>query len=83
MSKYHNSHAPESVVRVIKAMSTEDIEQEYGVEIDEDGSVWDGCEGRSFSSIAEWALFMDECEDAALEAVMCKGNVRYAFDDDY
>lgn len=82
MSKYHNSHAPESVVRVIQTMSIEEIEQEYGIEIDEDGSVWDGCEGRSFSSLAEWALFMDECEDAAVEAAMCKGNVRYGFDDD-
>lgn len=82
MSKYHNPRSPESVVRVIQTMSTEEIEQEYGVEIDDDGSVWDACEGRSFGSLAEWALFMDECEDAAFEAVMCKGNVRYGFDDD-
>lgn len=82
MSKYHNSHALESVVRVIQTMSTDEIEREYGIEIDEDGSVWDACEGRSFGSLAEWALFMDECEEAAFEAAMCKGNVRYGFDDD-
>lgn len=82
MSKYHNPHQPESVVRVIQTMNTEEIEQEYGVELDDDGSVWDVCEGRPFGSLAEWALFMDECESAAVEAASCKGNVRYGFDDD-
>lgn len=83
MSKHYTSHATDSVVRVIQTMSLEEIEQEYGIEIDEDGSVWDGCEGRNFDTLAEWALFMDECEAAALEASMCKGNVRYGFEDDY
>lgn len=81
MSKHH-SHAVDSVIRVIQSMSNDEIEQQYGIEIDEDGSVWDGCEGRSFATVAEWALYMDECEDAAFEAAMCKGNVRYGFDDD-
>lgn len=82
MSKHYISRAPDSVVRVIQTMSLEEIEQEYGIEIDDTGAVWDGCEGRTFDTLAEWALFMDECEDAALEASRCKGNVRYGFDDD-
>lgn len=82
MSKYHVSHSPESVVRAIQTMSVDDIEQQFGVEIEENGTVWDACEGRSFATLKEWALYMDECEAAAFEAVMCKGNVRYAFDDD-
>lgn len=83
MSKHHTSYVQESVVRAIQAMSLEEIQQEYGIEIDNDGSVWDGCEGRNFGTLAEWALFMDECEDAALDAAMYKGNCRYAFDDEY
>jgi len=82
MSKYHVSHSPESVVRAIQTMDQEEVEQQFGIEIDEDGSVWDGCEGRTFTTLAEWALYMDECEDAALDAAMCKGNTRYGFDDD-
>lgn len=83
MSKYHVSHSQESVMRVIQTMDKVDIEQHFGIEIDEDGSVWDGCEGRTFATLAEWALFMDECEDAAYDAAMYKGNTKYAYDDDY
>jgi hypothetical protein len=64
-------------------MDQEEVERQFGIEVDEDGSVWDGCENRTFATLAEWALFMDECEDAAFDAAMCKGNTRYGFDDDF
>ena len=83
MSKYHVSHSPESVVRAIQTMANDEIEQHFGIEISEDGSVWDACEHRTFDTVNMWALFMDECEEAAFEASMCKGTVRYGFDDDY
>lgn len=83
MSKYHVSHSPESVVRAIQTMNVEEIEQQFGIEVDDNGSVWDACEGRSFATLSEWALYMDECEEQAFEAAMCRGNVRYGFDDDY
>lgn len=83
MSKFHVSHSPESVVRAIQTMSIEEVEQQFGIEVDEDGSVWDACEGRSFDTLKEWALYMDECEEQAYEATMYRGNVRYGFDDDY
>lgn len=83
MSKYHNSYAPDSVVRVIKSMSTEEIELQYGIEISEDGKVWDPLDMKQFHTLAEWALYMDDVEQQEFEASMCKGNSRYAFDDEY
>lgn len=82
MSKPYNSYTPDSVTRAIIHMSVEEIVDQYGIEVSEDGGVWDGCEGRNFATLAEWALFMDECEEAAFEAATCKGNTRYCFDDD-
>lgn len=82
MSKYHPPRSQERVARAIQTMSSEEVEQYYGVEINEDGTVFDVCEGKVFDTLVEWALFMDESEDAIVEAKMYKGNVRYAFDDD-
>lgn len=83
MSKYHASHSPQSVVRVIKTMTLEEIEAEYGVQIDEDGSVWDPLDMKEFHTLAEWALYMDEIEEQEMEASMYRGHSKYAFDDDY
>lgn len=83
MSKYHVSHSPQSVVRVIKTMTLEEIEAQYGVQIDEDGSVWDPLDMREFHTVTEWALYMDEVNEQEMEASMYKGHSRYAFDDEY
>lgn len=83
MSKQYNSHAPDSTVRVIKTMSTEEIEVQYGIEISEDGSVWDPLDLKQFHSLTEWALYLDEVEQQELEAASYRGNCKYAFDDEY
>lgn len=83
MNKHHNSRAPESVVRVIQTMSSEEIEQQYGIEIDKDGSVWDPLDRQSFPSVVSWAQYMDDMNNEAEAASKYGIGGRYAFDDEY
>lgn len=82
MSKHYNSYTPDSVTRAIIHMSIEEIAEHYGIEIAEDGRVYDPMDNRRFDSVTEWALYMDEVEQQAEYAAGYHGNTRYAFDDD-
>lgn len=82
MSKHYSSYTPDSVTRAIKTMSIEEIADQYGIEISDDGTIYDPMDQRQFDSIVEWALYMDEVEQQAMFAASYHGNTRYAFDDD-
>lgn len=47
-----------------EAMSPDELEDTYGVTVDEDGTVWDSLEGREFNSLYSWAEFTAEQEEA-------------------
>lgn len=58
MSKY-SSAAPTSAVFDIQTKSLEDIIDAYGIEVDDDGTVYDPCEMKEFPTLAAWAAYMD------------------------
>lgn len=64
MNWKHQQHGKGSVSFAICNKSHEDVMDEYGIEIYEDGSVYDPCEDREFDTLIEWAVFMDtECSE--------------------
>ena len=62
MSKFFNSSS-KTIMHDINVLSSAELELQYGVSIDPDGSVWDPLEGTWFDSIREWALFVISEED--------------------
>jgi hypothetical protein len=82
MSK-HYMHYQCRVMHDIQCMSIEQLEELYDITVDQDGTVWDNCEGKEFSTLSEWGLFIEELnreldED---EHIVKTGKRRY--DDDY
>lgn len=78
-------HAACRIVHDIQTMTTDELEEQYGIEVDkDDGTVWDPCEYKSFDDIHEWAAFMQEMEeeDAASAASFVKTG-KHRYDDDY
>lgn len=82
MSKHH-VHAHHGVMHDVQFMEIEDLEQQYDIEVYEDGTVWDRCEDRTFDSLDAWARFIQdlEAEDDDDTFVVKTGKRRY--DDDY
>lgn len=83
MSKHHVSQIQASVLSNVKKMSNEELVNLYGVEISEDGSVFDPTENRKFKDIDEWAMFIAEQEDENNYGHLDKFARRNVFDDDY
>lgn len=48
----------------VESMTPDEQESIYGITIDEDGSVWDSLEGKSFDNLYSWAEFTAEQEEA-------------------
>lgn len=67
MSRQHHVHANEvaHVVNDIKSMSREEAERMYGIEIRDDGSVFDPTYNRTFISVGEWADFSVEQDETS------------------
>lgn len=45
-------------------MTPEELDDTYGISIEDDGTVWDSLEGREFNSLYAWAEFTAEQEEA-------------------
>lgn len=83
-SKHHRSHQESQVLDDITSMSNDELEDLYGIEIGEDGSVFDTAEFKEFDTLADWAAFVveQEQEDNYSSFTKIKSN-RYFDDDDY
>lgn len=77
-------HAYSRVMHDIQSMSTEELEQSYGIDIAEDGSVWDVCEMKTYETITMWATAMNELEreDAAYVPASSRSS-KSRYQDDY
>jgi len=73
---------PSSAVHDIQMMSLDEIIEQYGIEINTDGSVWDTVEGKEFSTLTEWAIFTDELNNDELYDNFSKIDSKKWFDDD-
>lgn len=52
----------------IKTMTHEELQQQYGLEIDDIGNVWDNIEGKKFDTLMLWAAYQIELEQEELQA---------------
>lgn len=86
MSKSH-THALCRVMHDVQTMSIEELEEQYGIEVDrDDGTVWDPCEYKSFDDIHEWATYMQQLEqedDVVSTPSFVKTGGKHRYDDDY
>lgn len=74
------SRAAEELLRQVEGLSSDDLQQIYGISIDEDGSVLDIVENRKYDSVADWAIVSVEQESAYDDFVTISKRGRY--DDD-
>lgn len=63
----HYVHHQRSVMHDIECMSVEELEQQYDIEVDEDGYVWDYCEGKEFTTLHEWGVFIENLQAEELD----------------
>lgn len=75
-----SKHGP-SVVFDIQTKSIEEIQDLYGIQIDEDGVIYDPCEMEEFESLAAWAAYMDEAAKQDNQGFEKKGGKQYYEDD--
>lgn len=64
----------------VEAMSPEDRETIYGITIEDDGTIWDSLEGKSFDSLYGWAAYTAEQEE--VEDSFHKFGGKHWYDDD-
>lgn len=82
MSKHFYSsvaHDVHNILRDIENMSDDDIKRFYGIEINEDKTVYDPTYDMIFPGLVEWAEFSIEQDNMNFE----KNYYGYDFDDDY
>lgn len=69
MSRNHASQSFRvlDLIKQVNAVSEDDQYRDFGIEQDEDGTIFDTIEGKRFDTIVEWAQFNIEMEiqDAA------------------
>lgn len=83
MSKRHTSHSVDTIMGDILTMNESELEELYGLEISENGTVYDLFAFREFSSLQEWATYMAELEDDDNYSSFTKIGGKVPFDDEY
>lgn len=83
MSKHHVSHAFDNVMRDVRTMTTEDLQNHYGIELNKDGTIIDVCTERTFASTVTWAQFAAEEEDDADCTSFQRRHGKAHYDDEY
>ena len=63
----------------IQVRTEEELHEMYGIDIQEDGSVYDPCEDKHFDSLAAWADYMERVNDDT--ASFQKMHGRYDYDE--
>lgn len=76
---YHTNQS--SVVHAIKTLPIFEIVQQYGIEIEDNGHIWDVVEQRRFTTLEDWAVYMDELNNDELYDNFSKIGSKQLFDD--
>lgn len=82
MSKQRVSHSHSQVLHDVEFMTDAQLQEEYGIEIAEDGTVWDSYENQTFATINEWGQYMADLEEEDNYATTVKVNGKWSFDDE-
>jgi hypothetical protein len=61
------SYQVQALVKQIEEADENDRYSLHGIEVDEDGSVFDSCYGKTFASIHKWAEFNIDMEELESE----------------
>lgn len=69
-------------INVLK-LSVEELQETFGIEVDEDGTVYDPVEDRSFATIIAWKYFTDQQEQDEMRGGKEYFGGRYGYDDEY
>lgn len=77
---YHQRH----VMHDVAVCSIEQLEDLYDIVVDEDGTVWDNCEGKGFDTLQEWAVYTEavNAEDGEDESSYGGKPGKYRYSDD-
>lgn len=62
-------------------LSKDDLYDMYGIELNDDGSVFDPVENKSFVSMSAWQYFVKQQENDNMYGGMEKTNSRYVYDE--
>lgn len=81
MSKHMQHHT--NVMHDVLSMSSEELQDLYGIEIQEDGVVWDPLEGKSFETVHLWAAYTEALTQEDDEEYVFKKISNSRYDDDY
>lgn len=83
MSRHNVSHTQSRVLNDVRTLSRQELIDLYGIEIAEDGTVFDPTENQKFKSLTEWASFIDERDDENNYGSFSKIGGKQYFDDEY
>lgn len=83
MSKRHHSNPLYTIMGDVMTMTEAELEELYGIEISEDGSVYDLAEFKEFKTVTDWARYMDSLEDDDNYSSFTKIGHKQSYDDDY
>ena len=79
--KYHSRQS--SAAYNIRVLPLIEITEQYGIEIEEDGSIWDTVEGQRFDTLTDWAAYIDELNNDELYDNFSKIGSKHEFDDGF
>lgn len=82
MSRQHVLHVQSKVLNDVRTLPSDELIALYGIEVSNDGSVFDPTENRKFEDIDEWAQFIAELDDDDNYSSFSKIGGKYAFDDE-
>jgi hypothetical protein len=64
MSSYAiQAHQIQALIKQVKSLDEHELYDLYGIELDQEGSVYDSCYDKTFDSVALWAQFNVQTED--------------------
>lgn len=82
MSKHYNSHSSRVMVD-IHTLEVDELQDLYGIEINEDGTVYDLTEFKEFETLADWANYIVAIEEEENYGTVLKIGGKLLFDDEY
>lgn len=83
MSKHHVSDLQTRVLNDVHRLSPEELADLYGIDIAEDGVVFDPTENQRFDTLEAWADFIARQENDDNYGAFIKRNGKSRFDDEY
>lgn len=81
MSRNH-VHSQGRVTNDLQRLSEEQLLELYGIEIYDDGMVYDPAEDKWFDDLIEWAKYIDDLENEENYGSFSKIGGKQGFDDD-